>query len=382
MKKRKAYYRHPRLLERPLILYPAGEYGRRMLKELRGLGVEPAAFCDGNAEKIGRKIGWGGVNVRSLESLVEQYGTHGALYLVNSSYNFPQIRARLRSFGIPEDKILSPDFYAYCDTGKSPRPLAVEEEDRKRMKACLMELLLFFHSVCVKYSIPYYITSGTLLGAVRHGGFIPWDDDIDVAMFRKDYNRFYRVVKKELGDTYAIQELPSRKNLALKNSVCRLFGEKYDARIMLDTLPVDFVFAYPNAVNLLQEKVSLCFFRWAQKCRWYDQKGMIRWLGRGFRGLGIGVEQLCNPLHPKWTHFFIYDTPNLSERRVYHQDLIGNRTLLAFEGHSFYGPEQYERLLDQMFGERWRELPPPEQRLFSHMISELRFPERRNGSDE
>lgn len=61
---------------------------------------------------------------------------------------------------------------------------------RKKIWAVLLDLLLMFDSVCKKYGLTYYLIEGSLLGAVRHHGFVPWDDDIDVAMPREDYNRF------------------------------------------------------------------------------------------------------------------------------------------------------------------------------------------------
>ena len=284
MNKRKTYIRHPRLTEKPLILYPAGEYGRNMLKELRRLAIEPVAFCDASEAKIGTVIN--GVAVQSLDSLLKRYGREGARYLINSAYNYPQIEARLTSYGVPLDCILAPDIYSYCDTGRIERPIQVSQEEQAQLKRCLLDLLCFFHKVCKKYGIPYYITSGTLLGAVRHKGFIPWDDDIDVAMLRKDYNRFYRVVQKELGDTYEIQEMPSRKNLGLKNSVLRLFASSQKMMIMIDTFPIDYVFPFPNRFNLLQERGSMFLFRLAQACRWYDGSSRFSKLGRFLRRLG------------------------------------------------------------------------------------------------
>ncbi|MFR8069329.1 MAG: LicD family protein [Clostridium sp.] len=375
MSSKARYRKHPRLTEKPLILYPAGEYGRRMLRELRALGIEPCAFCDGNPDKIGSKAG--GLLIKSLDCLLDEYGTEGALYLINSAYNYPQIEAKLLRFGVPKSNILSPDFYSYCDTGIILRPLNLCEEERTQMKECLLDLLCFFHKVCVKYQIPYYITSGTLLGAVRHKGFIPWDDDIDIAMFRKDYNRFYRVVKKELGDRYAIQEMPSRKNLGLRNSVCHLFGNSQKTMIMIDTFPVDFVCAYPNAFNKLQERMAIFCFHLAEKLKWYDEKGTSKWVGRFFRSLGIGIEQLCNPFVSKWLHYFIWDTPNLFSNRVYDKKLVGKRTLLIFEGRRFYAPEQYDAMLRQMFDDHYMELPPEEKRIYPHTLTELKFPERR-----
>lgn len=62
----------------------------------------------------------------------------------------------------------------------------------------MLELLMEVDKICKKYNINYWIDSGTLLGAVRHGGFIPWDDDIDVCMLEKDYKYFLKVAEKEL----------------------------------------------------------------------------------------------------------------------------------------------------------------------------------------
>ena len=211
---------------------------------------------------------------------------------------------------------------------------------------------------------------------MRHKGFIPWDDDIDVAMLRKDYNRFYRVVQKELGDTYEIQEMPSRKNLGLKNSVLRLFASSQKMMIMIDTFPIDYVFPFPNRFNLLQERGSMFLFRLAQACRWYDGSSRFSKLGRFLRRLGEAVVQLCNCFDTGWTHYFIWDTPNMYKSRVYSKALIGKGSLLEFEGHQFYGPEQYEDMLRQMFGERYMELPPQGRRIYPHTISELQFPGR------
>lgn len=77
--------------------------------------------------------------------------------------------------------------------------------ERKKIWACLLDLLAQVDAVCKKYDIPYYAIGGTLLGAVRHKGFIPWDDDLDIAMMRKDYNRFLEVAPKEIQGKYFFQ---------------------------------------------------------------------------------------------------------------------------------------------------------------------------------
>ena len=68
----------------------------------------------------------------------------------------------------------------------------------RNMQLLTLELLRFIDNVCNKYDIDYWITGGTLLGSVRHGGFIPWDDDVDITFMRKDYERFIEVLPIEI----------------------------------------------------------------------------------------------------------------------------------------------------------------------------------------
>lgn len=72
-------------------------------------------------------------------------------------------------------------------------------------QAVLLELLEEFGRICRKHHIPYVLFAGSALGAVRHKGFIPWDDDLDVLMLRPDYERFLQVAPTEVGDAYFVQ---------------------------------------------------------------------------------------------------------------------------------------------------------------------------------
>lgn len=82
------------------------------------------------------------------------------------------------------------------------------EYELQKLQKVELELLVEFDRICRKHSIPYSIDGGTLLGAVRHKGFIPWDDDADVIMNRKAYQKFSAVVDDELdADKYYFQDM-------------------------------------------------------------------------------------------------------------------------------------------------------------------------------
>lgn len=77
----------------------------------------------------------------------------------------------------------------------------------KRFWASTMESLEQVDKICQRHNITYFGYYGTLLGAVRHKGFIPWDDDMDIAMFRKDYNRFIKYAKEELEEPFHLHNV-------------------------------------------------------------------------------------------------------------------------------------------------------------------------------
>ena len=81
----------------------------------------------------------------------------------------------------------------------------------KELQRYELEILIFFREICTKYNLKYFITAGTLLGAVRHKGFIPWDDDIDVVMPRKDYSKFAKIMRKNLYRDFFYQDSKTDK---------------------------------------------------------------------------------------------------------------------------------------------------------------------------
>lgn len=80
-----------------------------------------------------------------------------------------------------------------------------EGSDLRNLQLQLVEMLREIDTVCQNNNIPYWLSYGNLLGLVRHGGFIPWDDDLDVAMLREDYEKFLKVAPHCINDRYAIQ---------------------------------------------------------------------------------------------------------------------------------------------------------------------------------
>lgn len=74
--------------------------------------------------------------------------------------------------------------------------------DLKRLQYTQLEIYKEIDIICKKYNIEYFATWGTALGAIRHGGFIPWDDDIDISMRWNDFKRFEEVCKNELDERF------------------------------------------------------------------------------------------------------------------------------------------------------------------------------------
>ena len=73
----------------------------------------------------------------------------------------------------------------------------------------LLEMLIDLAAICKEHNIQWWLSSGSLLGAARHEGFIPWDDDIDITMFRRDFKRLQRIMHKLESEKYVYQSMRS-----------------------------------------------------------------------------------------------------------------------------------------------------------------------------
>lgn len=126
---------------------------------------------------------------------------------------------------------------------------AYEPEVLKKLQNTQLEILKDYIKICEKYDLDYFMLGGTGIGVVRHQGFIPWDDDIDVAMPREDYNKLLQVLDKEMGDKYKILTPLVDKNYACNVTHLQKKGTKFvtyiakdmkcDLCIDIDIFPLD-----------------------------------------------------------------------------------------------------------------------------------------------
>lgn len=124
-----------------------------------------------------------------------------------------------------------------------------DPEELKKVQELSKKLLVEFDRLCTELDTPYVAWAGTALGAVRHQGFIPWDDDVDVAMLRKDYERFVNEAPKIVGDEFEVVSMRNEPNfvsmvtyLTLKDTVfipSFFEGCKYQKPLSIDIDPLD-----------------------------------------------------------------------------------------------------------------------------------------------
>ena len=101
-------------------------------------------------------------------------------------------------------------------------------EDLKHLQKVLLMILKDFIEICEENDLNYYVCGGTALGAVRHNGFIPWDDDVDVYLFRKDYEKFLEIVSKKENDKYTFVNVKTHDDYFLYFTKMMLNGTKFE----------------------------------------------------------------------------------------------------------------------------------------------------------
>lgn len=147
--------------------------------------------------------------------------------------------------------------------------LTLNKEELSKIKELELKILEEFDRICTKHQLNYTIAYGTLIGAVRHGGFIPWDDDIDVRMPREDYNKLKYHYKDELGENFFYQTHYTDPEYYYLMDKIRLNGtvfkesfvSKYNIHhgVYIDVFPVDKI---PNSKFLqILQYYTFHFFR-------------------------------------------------------------------------------------------------------------------------
>lgn len=154
----------------------------------------------------------------------------------------------------------------------------VEIKDIDYIKQMLIHLLGEFHEICEENNLIYNVFGGTMLGAIRHNGMIPWDDDIDVTMPRPDYERLILLVRTKYNDTFCMYNYPQKNyvypfaKFAFKDSLLYEFKLKDNYQkigLYIDIFPVD---GYPSAhenlyfAKLKNYKFLRCFAMYKSRC--------------------------------------------------------------------------------------------------------------------
>ncbi len=232
-----------------------------------------------------------------------------------------------------------------------------------------LDLLQKLKEICEQYQLTYYLWAGSMLGAVRHGGIIPWDDDIDIAMPRQDFERFKQICKESLAAPYYLQSDDDVSvfmggKLRLRNSDTTGF-EYREARyngnwgIWIDILALDFVYS-----DALKKKRQLSGIdRAVQACRREAEKHhqvSIRSLKR-FRRAVTSCDRSQAGAYGIFTAAFRQETA-----RIYDLNLFKNQMLLRYQEFQMPVPTKYDMILRMQY-EDYTKLLPVEKRKPSHV---------------
>lgn len=237
--------------------------------------------------------------------------------------------------------------------------------DIRPLQERILKILLAVDKVCKEHQLRYYIMAGTMLGAVRHKGFIPWDDDLDIGMPRADYDKLMRHAKEWLPQPYeavcaetdASYPLPFAKIQDANTTLIERMHLKYLGGIYLDVFPLDG--APRNKFSQYAHFARYEFYKrtlyLVHRDPYKHGKGPGSWMPLLCRKLFTmqGVQKSIKKVMTKYdfdrcTLVCDYDD---GRKGIMDKSILGEPTPILFEGKEVWGVQEYERYLTQKYGD-------------------------------
>ena len=246
-------------------------------------------------------------------------------------------------------------------------------KDLDKVKKVELEILDYFVEICQKNNLTYYLFWGTLLGAVRHSGFIPWDDDIDVIMPADDYIKFLNLMENEKNKNYYVQNIYNTKYCIFPFTKIRKYHTTMVERDLnylpfkkgfnIDIFPL---YKYPNSKVgkfLFQYRYRLIFLLLNRDVKSKNIKGKII-----YYFLHLLPRSVVNRIIIKKVEKLLNYNGDFDEYRVYQDKGFDkkwfDKTEMNFENKKFIVPKDYDKILRKLYGDYMT--PPPENKRYGH----------------
>ena len=269
----------------------------------------------------------------------------------------------------------------------------MEKNVLRQVQLVQLEIACEVQRICKENNIKFFLDWGTLLGAVRHNGFIPWDDDLDLGMLRSEYDKFCLIAPKKLNDKYYLQTWHNDPAFALPFAKVRkrntIYQEAkasttYNNGIFIDIFPYDYALENPNDEKKNKKKCLNLFRMILMKNNMmpWNECGQINIKKRiGYLGYQIWATQ-----KEREDLIYQYEELIISSNRgttVYAQSGESNRLYVPesflreyvdfeFENVQFPCPGNYDLILKKYYGD-YMKLPPVEERENRHQIIHLKL---------
>lgn len=253
----------------------------------------------------------------------------------------------------------------------------LEKENLERLKKIELEILGQFIDICQRNNLKYSLAFGSMIGCIRHKGFIPWDDDIDVIMPIEDYNRFLEIAQSELGNEYFLQYDKTDKGYRFpyakirKNNTCVVnpLSHKYGYShrgIYMDIFPVKYL-PRNKFIQKLQS-ISLTIIGHIITTFCIEIVNMGRTPMQRFAKLILFfMSKLLPYKFLLWLHDIITDIGTnensdylccycseemgFMEKYTFEKDIFNDLILKRFEQYDCYMPREYDKIMKHIYGD-------------------------------